>query len=137
MNRKRLWGLAICVLWAVTGCREELNRQLQGKWQLKTVERAGYVSKVDTVWYNFQSESLFMYQIYRADRDTFMHLYGFKTRPEENGIQLELISYPSPVEAFLPFTDWKERIRTFTVEKINGKRLVLHGDDATYEFVQF
>jgi hypothetical protein len=125
------------MLVALTGCQKELIRQLQGKWQLKTVEEAGQVSNVDTVWYNFQSEALFMYQIYHVEKDSFSHMYGYKSHPEENTIHLELISYPRPVAEFLPLTDWESRSRTFTVKKINSKRLVLYSDNKTYEFVQF
>lgn len=137
MKTKGLWGIAVSVLLTLTGCQKELSRQLQGKWQLKTVEQAGQVSDVDTVWYNFQSKSLFMYQIYHADKDSFSHMYGYKSQPEENRILLELISYPRPVGEFLPLTDWEDRSRTFTVEKINGQRLVLHSDGKTYEFIRF
>jgi hypothetical protein len=137
MKTKGLWGIAVSVLLTLTGCQKELSRQLQGKWQLKTVEQAGQVSDVDTVWYNFQSEALFMYQIYHADKDSFSHMYGYKSQPEENRILLELISYPRPVGEFLPLTDWEDRSRTFTVEKINGQRLVLHSDGKTYEFIRF
>lgn len=127
----------VCVLLMQAGCQKELSRQLQGKWQLKTVEQSGQVSSVDTVWYNFQSESLFMYQIYHAGKDSFSHMYGYKSQPEENRILLELTSYPRPVSEFLPLTDWEDRSRMFTVEKITGKRLVLHSDSKTYEFIRF
>lgn len=125
------------MLLTLTGCQKELTRQLQGKWQLKTVEASGQVSYVDTVWYNFQSEALFMYQIYHVDKDSFSHMYGYKSHPDENTIHLELTSYPRPVDEFLPLTDWEGRSRTFTVKKINSKRLVLYGDHKTYEFIQF
>jgi hypothetical protein len=127
------------VLWLLAGgCRkEETGNMLKGKWQLKTVEEAGAVSTVDTVWYNFQSESLFMYQIYFAEKDSFAHQYGFKTQPEAHTLQLELISNPHPLKAFLSATDWKEGIRTFTIKKITGNRLVLSGDGKEYVFIRF
>ncbi|MDR1676499.1 MAG: lipocalin-like domain-containing protein [Tannerella sp.] len=137
MNTKGFWSAAVCVLLTLTGCQKELMRQLQGKWQLKSVEQSGHVYRVDTVWYNFQSEALFMYQIYHVDKDSFSHLYGYRNHPEENRVHLELISYPRPVGEFLPLTDWEDRQRTFTVEKINSKRLVLYSDHKTYEFIRF
>jgi hypothetical protein len=109
---------------------------LKGKWQLKTVEQAGAISTVDTVWYNFQSESLFMYQIYYAEKDSFVHQYGFKTQPEARTLQLELISNPHPLKTFLPATDWEEGIRTFTIKKNTGNRLVLAGDGKDYVFIK-
>jgi hypothetical protein len=121
----------------LAGCEKEVSDQLKGKWQLKTIEEAGHQTPVDTVWYNFQSESLFMYQIYHPKVDTFSWLYGYKTQPESNTIHLELTNWTISKEDFLPFTDWKEPARTFTVEKINRKQLILKGDDKTYSFDRF
>ena len=121
----------------LAGCEKEVSDQLKGKWQLKTIEEAGYTTPVDTVWYNFQSESLFMYQIYHLQADTFSWIYGYKTQPESNIIKLELLDWTISVIDFLPFTDWKEPDRTFSVEKINRKTLVLKGDNKTYTFDRF
>jgi len=121
----------------LSGCEKEVSDRLKGKWQLKTIEEAGRLTSVDTVWYNFQSESLFMYQIYHPSEDKFSHLYGYKTQPESNIIHLECFSWSFTIEEFLPFTDWKEPARTFVVDKINRKQLVLKGDDKTYTFDRF
>jgi len=120
-----------------SGCENEISDQLQGKWQLKTVEEAGHLTSVDTVWYNFQSESLFMYQIYHPVVDTFSWLYGYKTQPESNIIHLEFINWTVAKENFLPFTDWKEPARTFSVDKVNRKQLVLKSDEKTYIFDRY
>ena len=127
--------LLSCLL--LTACEKEVSDQLKGKWQLKTVEEAGRLTPVDTVWYNFQSESLFMYQIYHPQVDTFSWIYGYKTQPESNIIQLELPNWTIPVIDFLPLTDWNGPVRTFSVDKINRKTLVLKGDDKTYSFDRF
>jgi hypothetical protein len=120
------------------GCGHETHDMLKGKWQLKTVEQAGTTATVDTVWYNFQSESIFMYQIYSAARDTFAHQYGFKTHPGgERTLLLELISYPIPLDRFLPATDWEERTRAFTIESVTRNRLVLAGEGKIYSFEKF
>ena len=122
----------------LTGCEKEVSDQLKGKWQLKTIEEAGQVMHIDTVWYNFQSESLFMYQIYHPKANTFSWIYGFKTQPENNILHIELINNLAiHKEDLLYFTDWKELTRTFTVDQINRKRLVLTGDDKTYTFNRF
>jgi len=78
-----------------------------------------------------------MYQIYHPAEDKFLHLYGFKTQPESNIIHLELFDWAISKDDFLPFTDWKKPERTFTVDKINRKTLVLKGDDKTYFFDRF
>jgi hypothetical protein len=110
---------------------------LQGKWQLKTVEEAGQTTPVDTVWYNFQSEALFMYQIYHPSVDTFSWTYGFRSQPDDRVIQIELTDWTMKKEDFLPFTDWKETARTFTIDKITGKNLILTGDGKTYLFDKY
>jgi hypothetical protein len=125
----------LCFLFA--GCEKEVNDQLTGKWQLKTVEEAGNVISVDTVWYNFQSQSLFMYQLYHPETDEFSLTYGYRLQLESHIIQLELINWTITVADFLPRTDWKEPIRIFTIEKINHKQLVLKGDDKTYTFNRY
>ncbi|MDR2231489.1 MAG: lipocalin-like domain-containing protein [Tannerella sp.] len=121
----------------LTGCEKEISDRLQGKWQLKTVEEAGQTTPVDTVWYNFQSEALFMYQIYHPSVDTFSWTYGFRSQPDDRVIQIELTDWTMKKEDFLPFTDWKETARTFTIDKITGKNLILTGDGKTYLFDKY
>ena len=129
--------LMLCLLLLLAGCEKEVSDRLKGKWQLKTIEASGNMTPVDTVWYNFQSESLFMYQIYHPAADTFSWLYGYKTQPESHVIHLEFISWTITKEDFLPFTDWEESARTFTVDKINSKQLVLKSEGKTYTFDRF
>ncbi|MDR1408604.1 MAG: lipocalin-like domain-containing protein [Tannerella sp.] len=137
INIKNPYFWAALLLICTNGCKNETGDLLKGKWQLKTVEQAGEISPVDTVWYNFQSESIFMYQVYSAEKDRFMIQYGFKTQPGERTLQLELISNPNPMNTFLPVTDWETHIRTFTVEKVTGNKLVLAGGGKKYVFEKF
>jgi len=137
-TKKWLYFLvAIFLFFVCGGCRKETSDLLKGKWQLKTVEIAGIISAVDTVWYNFQSESLFMYQVYYAEKDSFTYQYGFKTHSDGHTLLLELTSYPRPVKNFLPVTDWEDYIRTFTVEKIEREKLILVGGEKKYVFEKF
>lgn len=128
-----------CLLLILISCQDNsVNGKLLGKWQLKTVEQSGDITRVDTVWYNFQTESLFMYQIYWADKDTFMHWYGFKVQPEEYIMNLELANNPEiPTSEFLPYTDWETDKRTFIIENISGKHLKLRSDEKIYSFTKF
>ena len=127
--------MLLCLM--LSGCEKEVSNQLKGKWQLKTIEEAGHLTSVDTVWYNFQSESLFMYQIYHPKVDTFSWFYGYKTQQESNVIHLEFINWTNAKENFLHFTDWKEPLRVFFIEKINRKQLILTGDDKIYRFDRY
>ena len=137
MNKKIFACFTVCMFLFFTGCEKEVSDRLKGKWQLKTIEESGRLTPVDTVWYNFQSESLFMYQIYHASVDTFSWLYGYKTQSESHILHLQLINWTILAEDFLPFTDWKEPERTFTVEQINRKQLILKSDGKTYTFDRF
>jgi len=137
MNRIVFACFSVCLFLILTTCEKEVSDQLKGKWQLKTIEEAGQTTPVDTVWYNFQSESLFMYQIYHPAVDTFSWTYGFKTQPESYMIRLEIINWTILKEDFILFTDWKEPVRTFMIDQINHKRLILKSDDKTYIFNKF
>lgn len=127
-----------CFLLLMVGCKKDLTDKLQGKWQLKSVEQMGVTVDVDTVWYNFQSESLFMYQIYWAEKDTFMYRYGFRVQQDDGHMMLELAYNPSvSVAEFLPYTDWDTGTRIFTVEKVDRKHLILSENDQVYSFTKF
>ena len=137
MNKKVFTCFTVCIFLSLVACEKEISDQLKGKWQLKTIEESGRITTVDTVWYNFQSESLFMYQIYHPAMNTFSWTYGFKTQPESHIIQLEIISWTISKEDFLLSTDWEEPVRTFTVDKLNRNRLILKSDNKTYTFDRF
>ena len=101
--------LAAACLWGCAACSDDVADRLKGKWQLQTVEADGAAQRVDTVWYNFQSESLFMYQA----------------------------NYTLRVEQFLPFTDWSSGGRTFRVVHVDSRRLQLESNGRRYSFLKF
>lgn len=119
----------------VISCSEDEETKLDGKWQLQEIVENGEVQRTDTVYYNFQN-SLFMYQTYSPSKERYRHSYGFKAQ-QGSELSLELHSSPQPTNVFLPFTDWTSTKRTFTIEKHNGKQLVLVGDGKTYTFRKF
>lgn len=130
--KRTVWVILICL--SCMACRDEVSDRLKGKWQLQTVEENGMTVQVDTVWYNFQSESLFMYQIYRPASRDYLYTYGYKVQPEERTLKLELINYAILAKDFLPHTDWKKKTRTFTIDKIDGHRMILNSEHKTYIF---
>lgn len=137
MNRHFFYLIVSFLLVFMSCQKDDFDSKLRGKWQLKTVEQAGVITEVDTVWYNFQSESLFMYQIYYAQKDSFMYRYGYVTYPEESVLNLEINAYSGPVDAFLPYTDWSEPKRTFRVDKLSSKHFVLQDEGKIYSFKKF
>lgn len=120
----------------LTACGQELNTPLEGKWQLQQVEAGGQVTAVDTIYYNFQN-TLFMYQIYKPASDSYQTEFGYNSMPDDKTIVVELTDNPTPVENFLPHTDWTEGTRRFTVDKVSSKQLILSADNKTYTFRKF
>ena len=131
-------ALAVVCLWWCAACGgDEVADRLKGKWQLQTVEADGVTHRVDTVWYNFQSESLFMYQIYRPATGRYIYTYGYKTQPDGSTLRLQLANYTFRVEEFLPFTDWPSGVRSFRVVHVDGRRLQLESDGRRYSFRRY
>ena len=126
--------IALCGgLLSLIACGDSLERQLEGKWQLKTVEQNGQIETVDTVWYNFQN-SLFEYQVYVPAIDSVRNMYGYKTLVDDQHLELELVSYFITIKDFLPLTDWSSPKRTFQIEESSGSRLTLSSEGKTYTF---
>lgn len=124
-----------CLSIALLSCNK-VEHNLEGKWQLKTVEAGGAVQTVDTVWYNFQT-SLFEYQFYVPATGNYSTNFGYKTLDGDTKLELELIIEGDPATSFLRFTDWTSPKRTFTIDKSTATRLVLSGDGKTYTFHKF
>ena len=135
--RKHKRMIALCgSLLSLIACGDSLERQLEGKWQLKTVEQNGQIETVDTVWYNFQN-SLFEYQVYVPAIDSVRNMYGYKTLVDDQHLELELVSYFITIKDFLPITDWSAPKRTFQIEESTGSRLTLSSEGKTYIFKKY
>ena len=135
--RKLKRMIALCGgLLSLIACGDSLERQLEGKWQLKTVEQNGQIETVDTVWYNFQN-SLFEYQVYVPAIDSVRNMYGYKTLVGDQHLELELVSYFITIKDFLPLTDWSSPKRTFQIEESSGSRLTLSSEGKTYTFKKY
>lgn len=133
MTKKILMALAVFLLWA---CNNETEDKLFGKWQLQKVETNGDMQQVDTVYFNFE-HSLFMYQVYVPQIDSFRHQYGYNTVEDEKTLRLELENNPGPISKFLPYTDWSSAIQTYTIDKLGSKQLILSREGKTYTFRKF
>ena len=135
--RKLKRMIALCGgLLSLIACGDSLERQLEGKWQLKTVEQNGQIETVDTVWYNFQNY-LFEYQVYVPAIDSVRNMYGYKTLVDDQHLELELVSYFITIKDFLPLTDWSSSKRTFQIEESTGSRLTLSSEGKTYTFKKY
>lgn len=124
--------IAFCVILFVS-CSKDTESKLFGKWQLQKVEASGDVQNVDTVYFNFE-HSLFMYQVYVTEIDSFRHQYGYNTLEGEKTLLLELENNPGQ---FLPYTDWNSSKQTYTIDKLESKQLILSREGKTYTFRKF
>ena len=138
MRKQNLFKIIVLcgAIQSLTACGDSLERHLEGKWQLKTVEQDGQIEAVDTVWYNFQN-SLFEYQVYVPAVDSVRNMYGYKTLIDNQYIELELVSYFITIKDFLPLTDWSSSKRTFLIEESTGSQLILTSEGKTYKFKKY
>jgi hypothetical protein len=132
MNNRWIAGFLSICLAGFVACSKDMEDKLDGKWQMQQIEANGNVQKVDTIFYNFQT-SLFQYQIYDSRKNVYPSGYGFKTMKGDNELLLEL----EASDDFLKQTDWASKERTFTIEKVTGKELVLTGEGKRYTFRKF
>jgi hypothetical protein len=132
MNNKLTAVFLSSCLICLAACSKDTDDKLEGKWQMQQIEADGHVQKTDTIYYNFQT-SLFQYQIYNAQTNGYPNRYGFKTMKGDNELLLEL----EADDVFLKLTDWTSKNRTFTIEKLTGRELILTGDGRRYTFRKF
>lgn len=134
MNKMKYWMIAAVTI-LMAACSNDTEHKLEGKWQLQQVEANGDVIQADTVFYNFQN-ILFMYQVYIPAEDDYVLQYGFNTIKDEDQLELELTEDAGLVD-FLSYTDWKSKTRTFSIEKLSGKQLILNSEGKRYIFRKF
>lgn len=126
----RIAVIVFFVMGAFVSCDRVGEDELEGKWQLGSVEEDGVTQVVDTVWYNFQG-SLFQYQLYNAASDSYSSSTGYKDLTDDV-LELELLS-----SSFISRTDWTDTKRTFYVEKCSSSKLILTSEGKTYTFRKF
>lgn len=129
MIKNLVLGMTLLLMMA---CSNDNESKLFGKWQMTESEFNGQVTKVDTIFYNFQHE-LFEYQIVSPDAGVNMSRFGFCKMPNAEQLDLEL----TDGTGFLQYTDWSSDKRTFTIDQISGKKLILSSDGKRYYFHKF
>jgi len=133
MKKIQLFRHSVIPLLFFIACDNVTLSPILGKWQLKSVEKNGDVtSPVDTVWYNFQSKSIFSLQIYEPQQDLYREYVGLRTQ-EEKTISISLLD-----EGAINFSDWNSTNRSFTIVDLNRKRLLLQSEEGfLYSFIKF
>ena len=126
------WFFVLFSLLVFVTCDNVTFSPLVGKWQLKTVEKNGEITLVDTVWYNFQSISLFSLQIYEPQEDNYLSFEGVRTQKDK------VISITLFLESSCDHSDWNSTNRSFSIVNMNRQRLLLQGEEGYfYSFIKF
>ena len=133
---KKIFLILICFL-GLYACSDDVEDQMDGFWQLKTIEKDGEISQVDTVFYGFQRKALFSYTITSpTDPNETILSYGYIQYPTENEILITM----DPRSVFYDFstlTGWESTEEKFTIESVNSKNLILKNGNKTYFFKRF
>lgn len=135
----------LVILWF--SCSDEPEHRASGQWQLKTMEKNGIVSKVDTAFFSFQRASVFAFTVLKNEHEIQLS-YGYMEVPAENQFKLSLDTAKNEDGYYKNMTDttylrlygWTLEDnfqQVFTVEKITGKELVLSGNGITYSFNKY
>jgi len=133
------------ILWL--SCSDEPEHRASGQWRLKTMEKNGIVSTVDTVFFSFQRARVFAFTVLKTEHEAQLS-YGYMEVPSENQFKLSLDTskhedgyYKNLTDsAYLRLYGWtleNDFQQVFTVEKITGKELVLSANSVTYSFKKY
>lgn len=133
---KNILITVVCLL-AFCGCSNDIDDQMDGYWQLKTINEGGQVSQIDTVFYAFQRKALFSYTLTtQSDPNETIVTYGYIEYPSEKEL-LITIDQHNAFDDFLIYAGWNSYEEKFTIESVNKKNLVLKNGNKTYFFKRF
>jgi len=129
--------LILFIFLLFVACNNVTFSPLVGKWQLKTVEKNGNLTPVDSVWYNFQSISLFSIQIYVSQQDTIMHFFGVRVE-ESKELSIRMFCNDEEFMDMISLSDWTNKNRSFSIIHLNRRRLLLQSEEGyLYSFIKF
>lgn len=143
-NMKKLICFLLPVLGLLSGgCSDEVEHRASGQWQLKTMEKEGVVSVVDTVFFAFQRGLIFSFTILTTPDEANVS-YGYLEVPAENEFRVAMDTSRNEYGDFLnikdyllkPYgwTDENRYIQTFTVEHLEGQNMRLLSNGVVYQF---
>ena len=158
-NAKKFWGLFILIP-LIFSCTDPSLPNIDGMWQLKTVENTEGKHPVDTIFYSFQHQRLFSVTVLNADytrlwspNDPTVVFSGYTHFSADNQLTLDLnnpgVLYESNTIDHKKGDDWKfipwatpnreKSSATLKIEKHTSKQLILRHDDTntTYSFIRF
>jgi hypothetical protein len=137
-EENRMKKILFCLFIMLSGiyaCSDDIENQIEGQWQLKTMEENGVISKVDTVFYSFMSGRVFSYTILLNQDETCLY-YGYIDALSDKEILIKIDDeyFLNKSRDFEVKSDWEEQQRIFEIQSINSKKLVLFYGGKTYSF---
>ena len=130
--KKRIFFYLITLLSGISACSDDIEYQIDGMWQLQTIEENGITSPVDTVFYSFMKGKVFSYTVLRTP-DAANVFYGYIDALSEKEILIKIDDkYFS--EYFQGISDWEKQQRVFGIENRNTQKMTLSSEGKTYSF---
>jgi len=125
---KKIW-LFLCLLLPVS-CDIYKNYDLDGMWQLKTVqENGGNPVTVDTVYYSFHREVIFSFTVLKNSTEALYPIYGYMDMPSNNNVHILIDKKSAGKDDFVRFlhlSGWSSADLVFDIKKYNKSDLVLY-----------
>ena len=130
--------LSILLLCFFVSCIDSNLPDVDGMWQLKTIEdKTGRIQMVDTIYYSFQAQRLFTFTQLNAGPMQFEHvfiMYGYVDFPAKDRMLIQL----DPAHGlFFPQMPWDLENTTYFIRKLTSKEMVLDNEGDIYRFIKF
>jgi len=143
MINRVLLVLLVCVsVFSIYSCSDDTDSQINGQWQLRSVNDNGSVTNVDTLFYSFQRGKLFVLTNLPLSVPGAAYLsFGYVDFMTDNKFSISMDTtrnedgYFRIIEQdFLGIAGWEYYVKEFTVESIDGKYMTLSSGQKVYSF---
>jgi len=128
----------------LVSCDRYKNYRLDGMWQLKTVEDInGNKTKVDTIYYSFQRETIFSLTILKDSKYALTApKYGYMDMPSNDKVHILIDranNNKDNYSQFLSLSGWSSYDITFDIKNDSNNNLVLFdsGNGKTFTLKKF
>ena len=132
--------LSILLLGFLASCINSDLPNVDGMWQLKTIETpSGHTQTVDTAYYSFQAQQLFAFTQLNTGpwqfEPTYV-MYGYVDFPDKD--HLHIFLDPAHIGMFNLLPPWQMEDVTYFIRKLTSKEMILENQgDSIYRFIKF
>lgn len=132
--KKALLYLCLLLPLLLLSCERYKTYELDGLWQLKTVEDAGgNMTLVDTIFYGIQRECIFSFIVLENENQANV-FYGYTDRLSDKELHISMDEKSIMWWDFPALSGWNSTDNLFKIEKITGKNMVLSSEGKIYSF---